>query len=73
MRTYRCPMCFMKDVDVTFLVPDPQRNELYCKQCAYAGPAAEVEQLFTIFTRHRYKQGARPHPFAQRTRAREEL
>lgn len=68
MKTHRCPMCFMKDVDVSMLVFDPAADEHYCKQCAYAGKAAEIEQLFTIFTRHRYKQSTRPHPFAERWR-----
>lgn len=69
MKSYRCPMCFMKDVDVSVLVLDATAGEHYCKQCAYAGKAEEIEQLFAIFTRHRYKQSARPHPFAERMRA----
>jgi hypothetical protein len=59
----------MKDVDVSVLVFDAAADEHYCKQCAYAGKADEVEQLFTVFTRHRYKQSARPHPFAERLRS----
>ena len=68
MKSYRCPMCFMKDVDVTLLTLDPTSGEHYCKQCAYAGSAKEIEHLFEIFTRHRYKQAGQPHPFAERRR-----
>lgn len=67
MQTYRCPMCFMKDVDVTFLVYDLASGSHHCKQCTYAGTTDEVEQLLTQYCQSRYK-GVRPHPFAERVR-----
>lgn len=66
MMTYRCPLCFARDVDVVFLRHDAARDEYYCLQCAYAGTSAEVERLLQAYRDSRYKQKLRPHPFASR-------
>ena len=73
MKTYRCPMCFARDIDVVFLLHDAVHDEHYCPQCAYAAPAHEIEARFEAYRSSRYKDRSRPHPFASRRRVAENL
>lgn len=66
MKTYRCPMCFARDVDVVFLLHDAARDEHYCPQCAYSARAEDVEARFEAYRATRYKDRCRPHPFSSR-------
>jgi hypothetical protein len=65
LKRYRCPMCFMKEIDVVFLSYDAKEGEYYCKQCAYAGREEEVQLAFSAFTQLKYKECKKPHPFLE--------
>lgn len=38
---YRCPSCFMRDLDVDMFF-DKERREYYCLRCQYTGTEADV-------------------------------
>lgn len=61
----RCPMCFMKDIDVVFLNYDEKENEYYCKKCAYSANIEEAKKLLAQFQESRFKERLKPHPFAK--------
>ena len=38
---YRCPSCFMRDLDIDMFF-DPDKKEYYCIRCQYTGTEADV-------------------------------
>lgn len=50
---YRCPSCFMRDVDVDMFF-DKDKNEYYCIRCQYVGTEEDVLQKNQM-ARFRYK------------------
>lgn len=41
---YRCPRCFMRDIDMDMFY-DEERKEYYCLRCCFRGSEAEVLRL----------------------------
>jgi len=38
---YRCPSCFMRDLDIDMFY-DTEKKEYYCLRCCYTGDEADV-------------------------------
>lgn len=38
---YRCPMCFMRDLDIDMFY-DKEKDEYYCMRCQYTGNEQDV-------------------------------
>jgi len=38
---YRCPSCFMRDLDIDMFY-DSEKKEYYCLRCCYTGNEADV-------------------------------
>lgn len=41
---YRCPRCFMRDIDMDMFF-DEQKQEYYCLRCCYHGSESDVLRL----------------------------
>ena len=50
---YRCPSCFMRDLDIDMFY-DKDRKEFYCIRCQYRGSEADVLEGNEM-ARFRYK------------------
>ncbi len=50
---YRCPSCFMRDIDID-LFYDKENDEYYCLRCCFTGKEADVLRL-NEQARYRYK------------------
>ncbi len=50
---YRCPCCFMRDIDMDMFY-DEEKGEYYCLRCAYHGTRTDVLRL-NRQARYRYK------------------
>ena len=50
---YRCPSCFMRDLDIDMFF-DPGKGEYYCIRCCYHGPESDVLEKNQL-ARFRYK------------------
>ena len=50
---YRCPSCFMRDIDIDMFF-DEDRKEYYCLRCGFSGPEEEVLRLNQV-ARYRYR------------------
>ena len=50
---YRCPSCFMRDIDIDMFY-DREKKEYYCIRCAFTGTEEEVLKLNQL-ARFRYK------------------
>lgn len=50
---YRCPSCFMRDLDIDMFY-DAQKEEFYCMRCQFIGSEAEVLRMNEM-VRVRYK------------------
>ena len=51
---YRCPACFMRDIDMDMFF-DPDKNEYYCLRCSFRGSEERVLEL-NEQARYRYKR-----------------
>jgi hypothetical protein len=50
---YRCPSCFMRDLDIDMFY-DAEKKEYYCLRCCYTGSEADVIQKNDM-ARFRYR------------------
>ena len=50
---YRCPACFMRDIDIDMFY-DAEKKEYYCLRCCYTGSEEDVLQKNEM-ARFRYK------------------
>ena len=50
---YRCPSCFMRDIDIDMFF-DEAKGEYYCLRCGFAGSEERVLQLNNA-ARYRYR------------------
>ena len=50
---YRCPSCFMRDIDMDMFFDDA-KSEYYCLRCGFTGSDADVLRL-NEQARYRYK------------------
>ena len=50
---YRCPSCFMRDIDIDMFF-DEERGEYYCLRCGFTGPEENVLRLNEM-ARYRYR------------------
>jgi hypothetical protein len=50
---YRCPSCFMRDLDIDMFY-DSEKKEYYCLRCCYTGSEADVIQKNNM-ARFRYR------------------
>lgn len=50
---YRCPSCFMRDIDIDMLY-DAEKGEYYCIRCCYTGSEEDVLQKNEL-ARFRYR------------------
>ena len=50
---YRCPSCFMRDIDMDMFY-DEQKKEYYCLRCGFHGSEEEVLKL-NEQAKYRYK------------------
>ena len=64
VKTYICPSCFAKELDVCLMHYDQGRKEYYCTKCAYAGGEEDVKEFFSMYQRQKYKWMDRKHPAA---------
>lgn len=66
IKSYVCPACFAKELDVCVLKYDETEQEYYCTKCAYAGKKEDVEYFFSAYQSQRYKWMDRVHPGMKR-------
>lgn len=50
---YRCPSCFMRDIDIDMFY-DEEKKEYYCLRCSFSGPEEKVLELNNM-ARYRYR------------------
>ena len=50
---YRCPSCFMRDLDIDMFYDD-EKKEYYCLRCCYTGNEADVLKMNDM-ARFRYR------------------
>lgn len=50
---YRCPSCFMRDLDLDMFY-DSEKKEYYCLRCCYTGTEEDVKQKNEM-ARFRYR------------------
>ena len=50
---YRCPACFMRDIDIDMFY-DAEKKEYYCLRCCYTGSEQDVLRKNEM-ARFRYK------------------
>ena len=50
---YRCPSCFMRDLDIDMFY-DTEKKEYYCLRCCYTGSEADVIKMNDM-ARFRYR------------------
>ena len=50
---YRCPACFMRDIDIDMFY-DVEKKEFYCLRCCYHGSEEDVIRL-NQQARYKYK------------------
>ena len=51
---YRCPSCFMRDIDIDMFF-DEEKKEYYCLRCGFSGGEDKVLQLNDM-ARYRYNR-----------------
>lgn len=66
IKKYKCPMCFMQDNDCSMLSYDEKDEEYYCRRCAFAAKQDEVKEIYDFYTKRRYKERLKPHPFLEK-------
>ena len=50
---YRCPSCFMRDIDIDMFF-DEEKEEYYCLRCGFTGREEDVNRLNQM-ARFRYR------------------
>lgn len=60
---YRCPSCFMRDIDIDMFY-DAQKEEYYCIRCCYTGNETDVLEKNEM-ARFRYRDMLKRHDFSE--------